>query len=124
MAATHVEDHDTHHEAHPNRDKQYVVIALILAALTALEVSTYVWPELFGGKGSLASTLLLLFLMAIKFWTVAAFFMHLKFDKKTLTVVFYSGLILAVLVYMAVLTAFRFWGPVDSHVVPAAGTPK
>jgi len=125
MAATHLEDDQViHHEAHENRDKKYVVIALILAGLTGLEVSTYVWPELFGGVGSLAATILLLFLMAVKFWTVAAFFMHLKFDKKVLTVVFYSGLILAVTVYVAVVTAFRFWGPTESHMVPNSGTPK
>ena len=29
--------------------------------------------------------------MAIKFWTVAYFFMHLKFDKPILTRLFYSG---------------------------------
>ena len=34
----------------------------------------------------------LLLLMAIKFWIVAYFFMHLKFDKPILTRLFYSGL--------------------------------
>ncbi len=42
-------------------------------------------------------------LMAVKFWTVAYFFMHLRFDKKLLTRVFYSGVVLAVAVYVAVI---------------------
>ena len=53
-------------------------------------------------------------LMAVKFFTVAYFFMHLRFDKQILTRLFYSGLILAVLVYVAVLSMFRIWWP-GSH---------
>ena len=118
MATTHVEAHDTHHEAHPNRDKLYVGIALALGALTVVEVLTYAVPELFGGRGSTFMTVALLVLMAIKFWTVAFFFMHLKFDKRVLTVVFYAGLFLAMSVYIAVFAAFRFWGPATNHMVP------
>ena len=118
MATTHVEDHETHHEAHPNRDKLYVFVALGLGLLTVVEVLTYAVPELFGGKGSTFMTFALLILMAIKFWVVAWFFMHLKFDKRLLTVVFYAGLILAVCVYVAVFAAFRFWGPPANHMVP------
>ena len=51
----------------------------------------------------------LMLLMAVKFWIVAYVFMHLRFDKKILTVVFYSGLVLAVLVYLAMLSMFRIW---------------
>jgi cytochrome c oxidase subunit 4 len=50
-------------------------------------------------------------LMAVKFWTVAYFFMHLKFDKPILTRVFYAGVILAFAVYVAVLTMFKVWYP-------------
>ena len=60
------------------------------------------------------SPALLLLLMAIKFFTVVYVFMHLRFDKKFLTVVFYSGLVLAVAVYVAVLTILNVW----SHVLP------
>ena len=44
---------------------------------------------------------LLLVLMAIKFVVVAANFMHLKFDDKLLTRIFYSGLFLAVVVFVS-----------------------
>ena len=118
MAATHVEDHETHHEAHESRDKQYVLIALFLAALTVVEVLTYATPQLFGGKASVTLIIALMALMAIKFWTVAWFFMHLKFDKRLLTVAFYAGVGLALAVYIAILSIFRFWGPPASHVVP------
>jgi cytochrome c oxidase subunit 4 len=48
-------------------------------------------------------------LMAVKFFTIVYIFMHLKFDKPILTRIFYSGLVLAVLVYIAVLSTFRIW---------------
>ncbi|CAB4575134.1 unannotated protein [freshwater metagenome] len=48
-------------------------------------------------------------LMAVKFFTILYIFMHLKFDKPILTRIFYTGLVLAMLVYIAMLTTFRFW---------------
>ena len=122
MATTHVADAHVEDDpdAHPNREKQYVIIALILAGLTVIEVLTYSNPGLFGGHGPFIIPTLL-FLMAIKFWMVVGFFMHLRFDKKLLTVVFYSGLALAVAVYCAVLTIFRFWG--NDPVVQPPGVP-
>ena len=48
--------------------------------------------------------------MAIKFVIIAAFFMHLKFDSKILTRVFYAGLFLAAGVYVAALATFRIFG--------------
>jgi hypothetical protein len=51
----------------------------------------------------------LMILMAVKFFTILYIFMHLKFDKPILTRIFYSGLVLAMLVYLAMLTTFRFW---------------
>jgi cytochrome c oxidase subunit IV len=124
MATAHVADPELHEDdpdAHPNREKQYVIIALVLAGLTVIEVLTYTNPGLFGGKDSKAIVPILLILMAIKFWMVVGFFMHLRFDKKLLTVVFYSGLALAVAVYLAVLTVFRFWG--NDPVVQPPGVP-
>ena len=100
--------HDDH-DPDASRAKEYVLVAVILAVLTALEVATYWAPKDAQHTWWFAAGLCVM--MAIKFVTVTLFFMHLKFDKRFLTVVFYSALVLAVLVYLAVLTAFRFWWP-------------
>jgi caa(3)-type oxidase subunit IV len=103
------EDHDA-----GGHTRQYIAIAIFLAVLTGLEVATYWMPK--ETQHSPFFAVGLCALMVIKFVTVTMFFMHLKFDKKLLTVAFYSALVLAVLVYVAVLTAFRFWVPA-SHMV-------
>ena len=82
----------------------YVKVALILAFLTALETSTY-WID-FGPLFMPA----LLIMMTIKFFMVVLLFMHLKFDNKLFSVMFYAGLFLAVFVYIAALATFRFFG--------------
>ncbi len=47
--------------------------------------------------------------MAIKFFVVVSFFMHLRFDNRVFTWMFYSGLFLALAVYIAALATFRFF---------------
>jgi cytochrome c oxidase subunit 4 len=37
------------------------------------------------------------------------FFMHLRYDNKLFSWVFVSGLVLAVIVYMVMLTTFHYW---------------
>ena len=81
----------------------YIVVALILAGLTALETSTY-WVD-FGPYFMPA----LLIMMAIKFFMVVLLFMHLKFDNKLFGVLFYAGLFLAVFVYVVALATFHFF---------------
>jgi cytochrome c oxidase subunit IV len=94
-----------HGEAHAEHkpDSYYVMVALILAVITALETSTY-WVD-FGPLFMPA----LLIMMTIKFVMVVSLFMHLKFDNKIFSYLFYSGLILAILVYVAALLTFRFF---------------
>jgi cytochrome c oxidase subunit IV len=92
---------DTEH-GHPG-DKQYVVVALILAVITAVEVLTYFVD--FGG----AHVPSLIVMMVMKFTIVARWFMHLKFDVPIFSRVFVSGLILAGAVYVIMLTAFQYW---------------
>ncbi len=58
----------------------YVRIAAILAAITALEVATY-YVDL--GALFLPS---LLIMMAVKFYIVVSFFMHLRYESKTVLV--------------------------------------
>lgn len=87
---------------HPH-DIFYVKIALTLAAMTALEVSTY-----FANFGGFQLPVLLI-LMAVKFVMVVLFFMHLRFDSPIFGRLFWAGLILALLVYVAALSTFHFW---------------
>ena len=95
------------------REFEYVLVAIFLAVLTAIEVTTYAAPGFplwsWGDKAGLITVLMIL--MAIKFWTVAYFFMHLRFDKPLLTRLFYSGVVLAVLVYVAIMSMFLLWFP-------------
>ena len=89
--------------AHGASDLQYVIIAVILAGMTGLEVLvSYV------DIGPLFLPLLLI-LMSIKFVTVVSFFMHLKFDNKLFSLFFYGGLFLAMFVYAAALATFHFF---------------
>jgi cytochrome c oxidase subunit 4 len=97
-----VEEQDRHD--HPS-DLRYVKVALVLAAITALEVGTYFLDD--------ASTTLLVItlipMMTIKFLIVTAYFMHLKYDNPLFRRVFFFGLILAVLVFLVMLSTFEFW---------------
>jgi cytochrome c oxidase subunit 4 len=109
MTDTHVtETHITEHK-HPS-DADYVKIAVILGLITALEVSTYFWEDIFGSKASTTALILTLFpMMIIKFGIVVAYFMHLRFDNPLFRRVFVFGIILAVAVYAIMATAFDFW---------------
>jgi cytochrome c oxidase subunit 4 len=84
-------------------DAYYWKIAAALAIITALEVALS-YAHI--GK---AFVPVLLVLMAIKFLVVVGEFMHLRLDNKIFKYLFYSGLILAVLVYVAALLTFRFF---------------
>jgi cytochrome c oxidase subunit 4 len=81
----------------------YIKTAVALAIVTGLEVGLYYMDI---GKLFLPT---LLVLMVIKFLTVVSNFMHLKFDNKIFSYLFYSGLILAVSVYIVALMTFRFF---------------
>ena len=95
---------DSHATEHGLSTIGYVRIALILAAITGLEVSTY-----YVDFGRLFLPALLI-MMVIKFVMVVSYFMHLKFDNKVFSWLFYTGLFLAVGVYCAALATFKFFG--------------
>jgi cytochrome c oxidase subunit IV len=89
---------DVHSEhVHPGPEK-YVVVAVILAVVTAVEVGLYYTD--FSGL-PLVSTLL--GLAVVKFGMVAAYFMHLKFDGRLLRRLFGTGIVLAIAVYTVAL---------------------
>jgi cytochrome c oxidase subunit 4 len=100
--------HTTEHR-HPT-DADYIKIALFLGFVTALEVGTYFWEDIFGSKPSTMALIATLFpMMFIKFGVVVAYFMHLRFDNPMFRRVFVFGLVLAVIVYAIMATAFEFW---------------
>jgi len=98
-AATFDDTHD-----HPS-DGKYIQIALLLALLTAAEVVTFYVEDQLGP----ALVPLLLTMMVVKFFIVAAWFMHLRFDSNLFTRVFVAGIVLAVGVYIAFLATFGFF---------------
>jgi len=103
VSATETQDTDTHgSDGHHPTAREYVNIAVVLAILTALEVSTY-----FFDFGAIAIPMLIV-LMAIKFVMVAGFFMHLRFDTKIYGRLLYTGLGFALVLYAVVLIMFVF----------------
>ena len=102
---------DEHHDEHHPGDALYWKVGAALGVLTLLEVGTYFITD-DPYSHDLAPLLIgsLLFLMVVKFISIGAFFMHLKFDNKLFRNVFIAGLLLAVAVYLAVLTTFSYWG--------------
>lgn len=93
----------TDHQEHAMTDSGYIKIALILAAITALEVSTY-----YVDFGPLFMPALMV-MMVVKFVMVVSYFMHLKFENRIFSFLFYTGLGLALFVYFVALATFKFF---------------
>ncbi len=92
---------DPHEENHPGWTT-YVVVALILTAITALEVSVFYIPAL---HPVLVPTLVTL--SAVKFALVVMFYMHLKMDSRIFTGVFAAPLALALFLVIALVVLFK-----------------
>lgn len=91
-----------HHEEHPPTTlRQYVLIGVVLAAITGVELWLSYSPL---ARGVMITGLLLL--SAVKFATVVALFMHLKFDSKYFTRFFVMGIVLAAVILTALLALF------------------
>ena len=109
--------HVAEEHAHPG-PKTYVIVALILCAITAIEVWVYYIPEL-------AAFIfpILIGLSLIKFVMVVGWFMHLKFDHVSFTWYFGGGLALAVsmvlaLIVLQIATHGRSPGDGNAHTFP------
>ena len=89
-----------HEEAHPSPAK-YILIATYLTLITIFEVLIY-YVE------ALADYFLWIFLVlsALKFYYVAMFYMHLKFDASLFKNLFIFGLALATFILVALLLLF------------------
>jgi cytochrome c oxidase subunit 4 len=86
------------HSIHPT-PKKYVQIAVILGVLTAIEVALYYTEDIVG-----AFTAPLLITLAVgKFVIVVGWFMHLRFENKTVNRFFTGGMILALILFAIVM---------------------
>lgn len=102
--------HPGEHHTHGPTNRTYITIFLILLAITVLEVSTYFWDKWFGRTDtSVVAYPLLLVLMVIKFGLIASVFMHLRFDSKMLSRIFYFGIVIAVVVYVAAMSTMNIF---------------
>lgn len=110
MTESVTETHPAHDETHDHpSDWAYVKVALLLAAITAVEVLTYFESAITVFENNSVTIASLLVMMVVKFYLVAMYFMHLKTDNALFTKLFASGLALATAVYVITLASFEFW---------------
>jgi len=82
--------------------KTYVLVGVILTAITAIEVAVFYIPALHG-----VMIPILLALSATKFFIVVLWYMHLKYDSRIFWRVFFAPLSLAVLVVIGMVLLFK-----------------
>ena len=106
---------------------QYVVIAVLLFAITIVEfviIMDFPGPRekvIGDALGEPSTTILLFLLSGIKFAIVILFYMHLKFDNKFFFWVFIAGMALAVAVGLALIGLFTAIRPEGGGNVRAEG---
>ncbi len=93
--------HVEHEHTHPS-EGVYLLVALFLAIVTGAEVVLYYVDLDFRVYAPLLGVL-----AAIKFATVAMFFMHLRFDSRIFRWFFVTGIVVAATVYTIVLLTFH-----------------
>ncbi len=89
------------HAGHPE-PAEYVVVFIILAAITAVEVALF-----YVNASQNLLIPVLLALSAVKFFAVILWFMHLKFDNPIFTSLFLGGLGLAIALFIIVITTLK-----------------
>tara|TARA_B100000459_G_C8465889_1_gene152114 strand:+ start:84 stop:527 length:444 start_codon:yes stop_codon:yes gene_type:complete len=76
----------------------YAIVGLVLAVITLVEFLVFYVESL----GVLLIPIMLV-LSLMKFVIVVAFFMHLRFDNKIFTILFFAGFVLAVVIGIVLL---------------------
>jgi|SRR5690625_1650109 len=101
-------------------DRSFVRIAVILGIITAIEVAWSYLPFWDDAEGAVMIAEIggLILMMLLKFVIVAAWFMHLKFDRPVLARLFYGAFMFAVFVFVAALAAFEVWTTKTPGYVP------
>jgi cytochrome c oxidase subunit 4 len=92
-------------EVHPHPSPlKYVMIAVVLCVVTALEIAvSYMEGDIPDGL----IVVLLLGMAVVKFFLVAAWYMHLQTDKPIFRRFFVLGIIAAIILYAVVLTTLH-----------------
>jgi cytochrome c oxidase subunit 4 len=90
------------HDHHPT-PAQYWKIAAFLAVVTGIEVAMY-YIDKDLGLGFLNAAVLIP-LSALKFFVVVGWFMHIRFEKPMISRFFTAGFVLAIALYLVVLSA-------------------
>ena len=81
----------------------YWKVAVILTLITVVEVWIYYIPSFVASRAFVPA---LLIMSAVKFFTVVAFYMHLRYDHKLFRVLFTGPLIIAMTTIIALLFLF------------------
>jgi cytochrome c oxidase subunit 4 len=109
MADTHAAaahgSHPGHVESHGGGHatvKTYLLVALVLAIITAIEVATLYIP----GIPNVLLVVSLLIMSAIKFVLVVGFFMHLRYDHNIMRTFFIGPLIMSICIILALMALF------------------
>lgn len=89
-----------HSGSHPGI-RTYVLVALVLAVITGVEVMVFYLEAL---RPIIVPTLVVL--SASKFSLVASFFMHLKYDSRVLRGLFAGPLFVAVAIILAMMALY------------------
>ena len=101
-----VEDQQAGHEVHTGHPTPtiYFRVAMILAVLTAIEVAIFYITPL-----SYAIIPILAVLSIGKFALVVLYYMHLKFDSRIFSGMFFFGMFVATGVVFALMTLFSWF---------------
>jgi cytochrome c2 len=91
------------HEEH-NHVPVYVKLAILLSVVTGMEVGVLYIPGLMPALGLTG----LYGLASLKFGLVVAIFMHLKYDNKILTGIFFSGFTIALATMVALVALINY----------------
>lgn len=94
---------EDHAHSHPS-ESVYIRVALILVAITSVEVAIW-YIDWFHDNDTLVPSLAVLSI--VKFVMVVAYFMHLKFDDARFRYIFMGGMILAVSIVAALVALMR-----------------
>lgn len=102
------QEQEEEEHGHPSAG-DYVMIAVILAVLTAIEIGLYFAGQ--AGTPEFATVPALIILTILKFLLVAMWFMHLRFDRPIYTRLFVTGIIVAAVIYGVVVAITLFSTP-------------